>query len=195
MTKARLCTLISLGVLVGSLVWSGTDGSTRQHPGPTIPPLDPTRVECTAFRPASAALCYQTANDLYQLFELILSQIAANEVEQAIQETLPTTPQLFPDGTVVYGVEGFASIAAAWAGADAFTFLSVTNTFRYRPLDRHTVVAYGGVEFTIRDTNQGVERTIASVQTELFRRNPRMPRGWEQVAEQLAYVTPLLGEQ
>ena len=69
------------------------------------------------------------------------------------------------------------------------------NTFRYRPLDRHTVVAYGGVEFTIRDTNQGMERTIASVQTELFRRNPRMPRGWEQVAEQLAYVTPLLGEQ
>ena len=128
MTKARLCTLISLSTLVGSLMGSSTDGSTRPRPGPTIPPLDPARVECTAFRPASAALCYQTANELYQLFELILAQIAANEVEQAIQETLPTTPQLFPDGTVVYGVDGFASIAAAWVGADAFTFLAVTNT-------------------------------------------------------------------
>jgi len=32
------------------------------------------------------------------------------------------------------------------------------------------------------------------VQTELFRRTPQMPRGWEQVYEQLAYTQPLLGD-
>ncbi len=68
------------------------------------------------------ALCYTTANDLYQLNELILDQFEADDVTTAIQETLPTTPQVFPDGTVVYGVEGALTMIAAWAGSNDFTF-------------------------------------------------------------------------
>ncbi len=70
---------------------------------PSYLPLDPSRVECSAFRPADDALCYQTASDLHQLFELILGQLEADDTEKAIQETLPTTPQMFPDGTVPLG--------------------------------------------------------------------------------------------
>jgi hypothetical protein len=66
----------------------------------------------SAFRPANERLCYQTANDLHQLFELILEQFAVGDVANATQETLPTTPQVFPDRTVVYGDDGFTSIAA-----------------------------------------------------------------------------------
>jgi len=159
------------------------------------PPVDPDRVECTAFRPANDRLCYKTANALHQLFELIFDQFTVGDVANAVQETLPTTPQVFPDGTVVYGVEGFASIAARWAGSNEFTFGPTSNPFRYRPLDRNTVVAYGIVEFTINDHEDGTIRVLSSVQTELFRRNPQMPRGWEQVYEQLAYTQPLLGDR
>ena len=112
----------------------------------------------------------------------------------AIQETLPTTPQMFPDGTVVYGVEGFGTIAARWAASNDFTIGPTSATFRYRPLNRTTVVAYGPITFTIEDHEHGTTRVLDSVQTELFRRNPQMPRGWEQVYEQLAYTQPLLGD-
>ena len=132
------------------------------HPNPSsghtvhLPPLDPARVECTAFRPQSYKLCYKTANDLHQLIELILAQLSANDVADAILETLPTTPQMFPDGTVVYGPAGFASIAADWAGSNDFSFISVTAPeFRYRPLDTKTVVAFGIVYFTFRTMSMG----------------------------------------
>jgi hypothetical protein len=138
--------------------------------------------------------CYATANDLHQLFTLVIEQLEADDVANAIQETLPTTPQVFPDGTVVYGFAGFASIAAAWAGSSDFTFGPISFTFRYRPLDPNTVVAYGVIEFTIEDHEHGELRRLRSVQTELFRRNPQLPRGWEQVYEQLAYTQPLLGQ-
>jgi len=55
-------------------------------------------------------------------------------------------------------------------------------------------VAYGIITFTIEDHEHGTIRVISSVETELFRRNPHMPRGWELVYEQLSYTQPLLGE-
>jgi len=197
MAKGTMRTLIGVGTLLGSIVLgaAAVQAPARVTPS-TFPPLDPARVECTAFRPASYALCYKTANDLHQLIELILAQLSANDVANAILETLPTTPQMFPDGTVVYGSAGFASIAADWVGSNDFSFISVTAPeFRYRPLDTKTVVAFGIVSFTIQDNEHGIIRTFESAQTELLGRNSAMPRGWEQIYEQLAYVQPLLGQQ
>ncbi len=122
MANAMLRMLVGVGTLVGSIILGAAvvraDGSSPHN----YPPIDPARVECTAFRPAHDALCYTTANDLYQLNELILDQFEADDVTTAIQETLPTTPQVFPDGTVVYGVEGALTMIAAWAGSNDFTF-------------------------------------------------------------------------
>ena len=193
MTKGNIRILVSVGTLLGSIVLSAA--VDRADVSNYVPPVDPARVECTAFRPASSRLCYKTANDLHQLFALILDQFEANDLANAEQETLPTTPQVFPDGTVVYGVEGFGTIAAAWAGSHDFTFGSISDTFRYRPLDPNTVVAYGIINFTIEDHEHGEIRVMSSVQTELFRRNHRLPQGWEQVYEQLAYTQPLIGAQ
>ncbi len=181
-------------------LFSANNSHFTDPQGVLIPPVDPSLVDCTAFRPAkhphSQQDCYDTANDFYQLNELILAQISANDLAEAEQEVLPTTPQMFPDGTVVYGPEGFVPIAADWAGSNNFTFISVTApTFRYRPLDTETVVAFGIINFTIQDNEHGTIRTIASAQTQLFRRNSDMPRGWEHIYEQLAYVQPLLGDQ
>jgi hypothetical protein len=196
MAQGKSGILMGMSTLLGSLVFGAAVVQAPAQVTPsTFPPLDPAQVECTAFRPASPQLCYKTANDLHQLFELVIDQLEADDVANAIQETLPTTPQVFPDGTVVYGFQGFASIAADWAGSKDFTFGSISFTFRYRPLDPNTVVAYGTIEFTIEDHEHGEIRQLVSVQTELFRRNHQLPRGWEQVYEQLAYTQPLLGHQ
>lgn len=96
----------------------------------------------------------------------------------------------------MYGLEGVGFIGSLWSGSQDFTFSSVSaDTFRYRPLDHNTVIAYGSVHFTIEDHKHGAVRTITRVQTEVFRRNSKMPRGWEQVYEQLGYSTPWLGDQ
>lgn len=122
MNSAALAT-IGLGIAIAGLT-------------PTAyPPIDPGRVECAAFRPTNYALCYQTANELHQLFALVLDQLETGDTATALQETLPTTPQMFPDGTVVYGHAGFESIAARWVGSTDFTFGPVEASFRYRPLD------------------------------------------------------------
>lgn len=201
MVRGIIRTLASIGVFAGTITLGITDVRAKHHPPPppSFPPIDPSLVECSAFRPAkhphSQQDCYNTANDLHQLIELFLAQLSANNVAEATQETLPTTPQMFPDGTVVYGLAGFASIAADWAGSADFSFISVTaDEFRYRPLDTETVVAFGIVNFTIQDNEHGTIRSFASAQTELLRRNSQMPRGWEQIYEQLAYVQPLLGD-
>jgi hypothetical protein len=200
MTRSIFRTLASFGVLAWSITLSVTDVRAKQSPPPSFPPIDPSLVDCTAFQPAkhphSTQDCYDTAEDLHQLIELVLAQLSANDLANAILETLPTTPQMFPDGTVVYGPAGFASIAADWVGSNDFSFISVTAPeFRYRPLDTETVVAFGIVYFTIQDNEHGTIRTFASAQTELLRRNSDMPRGWEHIYQQLAYVQPLLGDQ
>lgn len=192
--KTIIRTLVGGGALLGSVLGCApTVGANPPSPAPRYPPIDPSRVECSAFRPADEKLCYRTANDLYQLFELIFDQSEANDIANALQEALPTTPQLFPDGTVVYGVEGFGKVAADWTGSKDFRFGEITNTFRYRPLDVDTVVVYGIVNFTIEDREHGTRRVLSSAQTELFRRNREMARGWEHVYEQLAYTQPLWG--
>jgi hypothetical protein len=185
---------MGVGTLLGGIVLGAAVVHTDDTPS-NFPPLDPARVECTAFRPANPRLCYKTAHDVYQLNELVLEQLEAGDFVHAVQETLPTTPQVFPDGTVVYGIEGALTIVPAWVGSQDFTFGPISHTFRFRPLDPNTVVAYGIIEFTIEDHEHGETRRIVSVQTELFRRNPRLPRGWEQVYEQLAYTQPLLGQR
>jgi hypothetical protein len=196
MRHAKLNMLVGVGLLalLGTIIGGAAGVHTRGVPPDPYPPVDPDRVECDAFRPANARLCYQTANDLHQLFELILAQFAAGDMANAEQETVPTTPQVYPDGSVVYGLKGFASIAARWAGSSDFTFLSTSAAFRYRPLNRTTVVAYSILEFTLLDHEHDTTRSISTVQTQVFRRNPQMPRGWEQVYEQLAYRQPLLGD-
>ena len=55
-------------------------------------------------------------------------------------------------------------------------------------------MAYSILEFTLIDHEHATTRTISSGQPELFRRNPQMPRGWEQIYEQLASTQPVLGD-
>jgi hypothetical protein len=201
MIRSIFWILASVGMLAGSITLNVTDIRAKQpSPPPGFPPIDPSLVECTSFQPAkhphAEQDCYNTAEDLHQLIELVLVQLAANDFANAIQEALPTTPQMFPDGSVVYGPAGFASIAARWVGSNDFSFISVTAPeFRYRPLDTETVVAYGVVYFTLQDNEHGTIRSFASAQTELLRRNRDMPRGWEHIYEQVAYVQPLLGDE
>jgi hypothetical protein len=201
MIRAIFWILASVGILAGGITLNVTDVRAQMPPSPpSFPPIDPSLVECTSFQPAKHPQaeqdCYDTAEDLHQLIELVLVQLAANDFANAIQEALPTTPQMFPDGSVVYGSAGFASIAARWVGSNDFSFISVTAPeFRYRPLDTETVVAYGVVYFTLQDNESGTTRSFASAQTELLRRNSDMPRGWEHIYEQIAYVQPLLGDE
>jgi hypothetical protein len=196
MAKGTLKALMRVGTLLGSIVLGAAVVQAPAQVTPsTFPPLDPAQVECTAFQPASYKLCYTTANDLHQLFELIVDQLEADDLANAEQETLPTTPIVLPDGTVVHGLEEFGAIAADFVGSNDFTFGPISFTFRYRPLDPNTVVAFGIIDFTIEDHEHGTIRVLSIVQTQLFRRNQQMPRGWEQVYEQHAYRQSLLGQQ
>jgi hypothetical protein len=126
---------------------------------------------------------------------LILKQFADDDLENAEQETLPTTPIMLPDGTVVRGLEEFGRFAAAFIGSNNFTFGEIEIDFQYRPLNPSIVVAFGMLNFTIEDHQHQETRILSNGQTELFRRNHQMPRGWEQVYEQHAYTQPLLGDQ
>lgn len=213
MAKAVVRTLVGLGALVGSIIVSTdvvrTDVSSADSYADVsagyqsadvkgldyVPPIDPSRVDCTAFTSGSSQACYKTANDFYQLNELILDQLEAGNFAEAEQETLPTTPQLFTDGTVVYGVDGVAVIVSPVFGSTDFSFGPLSNNFRYRPLDHNTVVAFGVITWTIIDREHGTVRTLETAQTELFRRNKHMPRGWEQIYEQFSYLIPFLGER
>jgi hypothetical protein len=196
MAKGTLKALMRVGTLLGSIVLGAAVVQAPAQVTPsTFPPLDPAQVECTAFQSASYKLCYTTANDLHQLFELIVDQLEADDLANAEQETLPTTPIVLPDGTVVHGLEEFGAIAADFVGSNDFTFGPISFTFRYRPLDPNTVVAFGIIDFTIEDHEHGTIRVLSIVQTQLFRRNQQMPRGWEQVYEQHAYRQSLLGQQ
>jgi hypothetical protein len=162
-----------------------------------FPPIDPSRVDCTAFRGEDEEQCYRTANEVYQLHLLILSAYEAGDFASAEQVVLPNTPQLLPDGTVLFGVgpENFP-ILADLAGSNDFEFVAIDDEFRVRVLDKDTVLLYGDIDLTILDHEHGgTLRTLHNTQTEMFRRNPQMPRGWELVYEQIGYITPLLGDQ
>ncbi|MCI0623636.1 MAG: hypothetical protein L0387_18590 [Acidobacteria bacterium] len=195
MAKGTMRSLVGVGTLLGSIILGAAVVQTDVKGLDYVPPLDPRRVDCTAFNTGSYRSCYKTANDFYQLNELILDQLEAGNFAEAIQETLPTTPQMFPDGRIVYGVDGATAIVSTVFGSNDFSFGPISNNFRYRPLDHKTVVAFGVITWTIIDHEHGTIRTLETAQTELFRRNKHRPRGWEQIYEQFAYVTPLLGEQ
>jgi hypothetical protein len=195
MARVNIRALVGVGTLLGSIVLSAAVVQAQATPS-NYPPIDPSRVDCTAFRTGNAEQCYRTANEVYQLNLLILSEFEAGDFASAEQDVLPTTPQMFPDGTVIYGVgsENFPVIAA-WASSNDFAFVSIDDAFRARPLDKDTVVLFGRIYFTIVDYEHGGKvRTIYDAQTEMFRRNPQMPRGWELIYEQIGYITPLLGD-
>ena len=190
-------TLLGVSIRLANVILATADLQAQEPPPPLFPPIDPSRVDCTAFRTGNEAQCYDTANEVFQLASLILSQFAANDWAAAEQDTLPTTPQLFPDGTVIRGIDpDVLPTIAAWIGSNNFAFVSTDDTFMYRPLDKDLVILFGGLNFTIVDyEHDGMVRTIRDAQTEMFRRNPQMPRGWELVYEQIGYITPLLGDQ
>jgi len=190
-------TLLGAGILLANVILGTADIHAKKPQPPIFPPIDPSRVDCTAFRTGNEAQCYKTANEVYQLNLLILSQYEAGDFANAGLDVLPNTPQMFPDGTVIYGVgpENFPVIAA-FVGSNDFEFVAIGDEFTARVLDKDTVVLYGRINFTILDHEHGgTVRIIHDAQTEMFRRNPQMPRGWEFVYEQIGYITPLLGDQ
>ena len=149
-----------------------------------FPPIDPTRVDCTAFRTGNAAQCYQTAHEVFQLASLILSQFAANDFAAA-ERILPNTPQMFPDGTVIRGIDpDVLPTIAAWAAATISPSSRSTIPSR-RPLDKDLVILFGGLLSPSWTTSMGGGSHHHDAQTEMFRRNPQMPRGWELVYEQI----------
>jgi hypothetical protein len=74
--------------------------------------------------------------------------------------------------------------------------VAIDDACRARMLDKDMVVLYGDIDYTILDhEHERTLRTLHNTQTEMFRRNPQMPRGWELVYEQIGYMTPLFGDQ
>jgi len=197
MLNGIIRTLLVASILLANVTLGTVDAHAEQPQAPLFPPIDPSRVDCTAFRTGNEAQCYKTANEVYQLNLLILSQYAANNFANAGLDVLPNTPQMFPDGTVIYGVgpENFPVIADL-VGSNDFEFVAIDDEFTVRVLDEDMAVLYGRIHFTILDHEHGGKlRTLHNVQTEMFRRNSLMPRGWEFVCEQIGYRTPLLGDQ
>ena len=197
MANGLMRTLLGMSLLLANVILAPAALHAQEPPPPMFPPIDPSRVDCTAFRGENEEQCYRTANEVYQLNLLVLSQLEANDFATAVQDTLPNTPQMVPDGTVIVGVgpETFP-VVAAWLGSNNFDFVAVDDTFRARVLDEDTVVLFGNIDFTILDHEHGdTVRIIHNAQTEMFRRNPQRPRGWEHVYEQIGYITPLLGNR
>ena len=197
MANSNIRTLLVAGILLANVTLGTVDVHAEQAQPPLFPPIDSSRVDCTAFRTGNEAECYKTANEVYQLNLLILSQYAANDFANAGLDILPHAPQMFPDGTVIYGVSPEnVPVIADLVGSNDFEFVALDDDFTVMVLDEDMVVLYGRIHFTILDHEHGgTLRTLHNVQTEMFRRNPQMPRGWEFVYEQIGYRTPLLGEQ
>jgi hypothetical protein len=78
MANGIIRTLLVVGILLANVTLSTVDVHAEQPPPPLFPPIDPSRVDCTAFRTGNEAQCYETANEVFQLGSLILSQFAAN---------------------------------------------------------------------------------------------------------------------
>jgi hypothetical protein len=136
MAKGRITTLLGAGLLLIPLLIGSSDGHAKTPRPPLFPPLDPSRVDCTAFRTGNEAQCYRTANEVYQLNLLILSQYAANDFAHAGLDVLPHTPQLFPDGTVIYGVgPENVPVIADLVGSTDFEFVAIEDAFTVRVLD------------------------------------------------------------
>jgi hypothetical protein len=200
MSKGFIRTLLGVSIILANVILATADLQAKEPPPPMFPPIDPSRVDCTAFRGENEEQCYRTANEVYQLNLLVLSEFEAGDFASAEQDVLPNTPQLFPDGTVVYGVgPENLPIYAAFFGSNNFsgvTIVSIDDEFQARVLDKDTVILFGSVIFKVADyTQNGILRTLHNAQTEMYRRNPQMPRGWELVYEQIGYITPLLGNR
>jgi hypothetical protein len=103
MSNGFIRTLLGISILLANVILATADLQAQEPPPPMFPPIDPSRVDCTAFRGGNEEQCYEIANEVFQLGSLILSQFEANDWAAAEQDTLPTTPQLFPDGTVLVG--------------------------------------------------------------------------------------------
>src|SRR4029453_15970627 len=121
MSNGIIRTLLVVGVLLANVTLSPVDGHAEQPQPPIFPPIDPSRVDCTAFRTGNEEQCYRTANEVYQLNLLIPREFETGDFASAEQDVLPNTPQLFPDGTVVYGVgPENLPIYAAFFGSNDF---------------------------------------------------------------------------
>src|SRR5438128_6972703 len=152
MSNGIIKTLVGAGILLANIILGTVDVHAKKPRPPIFPPIDSSRVDCTAFRTGNEEQCYRTANEVFQLNSLILSQFEANDFAAAEQDTLPTTPQLFPDGTVIRGIDpDVLPTIAAWAGSSDFAFVSIDDAFMYRPLDKDLVILFGGLNFTIVD--------------------------------------------
>ncbi len=187
--QAVIGSIAAAGALVlGCLVYAG-DARARGQPQ-----IDPAIVDCSTFVSNSQSLCLDMADEMFQLVQLIFEQFVAGD-PRALTETVPTTMTVFPDGSVEYGLEGLAKRSAALFGSNNLSFIEIMPTLRYKPLDERTIVFAGTVAFTLQDHESADEiRTVTFAQTQLFRRNPHLPRGWEQLEEQLSYVSPLIGD-
>jgi hypothetical protein len=74
MASSIIRTLLVAGILLANVTLGTVDVHAEQSQPPLFPPIDPSRVDCTAFRTGNEAQCYKTAHEVYQLNLLILSQ-------------------------------------------------------------------------------------------------------------------------
>jgi hypothetical protein len=100
-------TLLVAGILLANVTLGTADVHAETPQPPFFPPIDPSRVDCTAFRTGNEAQCYKTAHEVYQLNLLILSQYAANDFANAglsswtkLISYFPTADPQFLRGTV-----------------------------------------------------------------------------------------------
>lgn len=197
MAEATIRSLVGLGALAGIVLLGAADVQAHHHnPPQNYPPVDPAFVHCEGFMGGNANKCYDTANEVYQINAALTEGLSNNDFTVALQISTEHTPQMFPNGSVSFGLsaENFA-LLTRWAGTHHFSFISVVDSFEYKPVDKNNVVLFGPITFTINDLEHGTTRIIHSLNTEVFRRDNHAPLGWVHVYEQLAYVQTLIGDE
>src|SRR6266511_264990 len=133
MSNGIIKTLVGAGILLANIILGTADVHAKKSRPPIFPSIDPSRVDCTAFRKGNEEQCYRTANEVYQLNLLILSEFEAGDFASAEQDALSNTPQLLPDGTVIYGVgPENLPVIAAFVGSNNFAFVSIDDEFQAR---------------------------------------------------------------
>jgi hypothetical protein len=83
MAKGNIRALVEVGILLASVSLGAADVQAKKPLPSIFPPIDPSRVDCTAFRTGNEGQCYRTANEVYQL-NLLVVQEESNDGKVAV---------------------------------------------------------------------------------------------------------------
>jgi len=203
--KRSARTLLMTAVATCAFSFATTESAAREIPSSLAWPvqLEPERLDCDQFSPVShappgkaGALCAIVGQSFYQYFRESVGALVSGDPQRVFSTFAstyaPYTTIMHPDGTYTKGfLEAILKIPEVF-GAEAFTFLSVENKYRYIPLNMTTVMVMGDPMMSYLDDTTGTVESLHTLQTTLY--------GWDNKAgawvvkvEQFTYVQPVLG--